>query len=131
MYLDANFFVFGVTGTDARAQRILALLDQVEKGKTAFASALVVDEVIWALRRNKQDWDFIQQVVEDIYNTVNLEVCDVPGDLPLDALRVMDEHRLKPRDALHVALMKRYGITEIASDDSDFDRVPGIKRIKV
>jgi predicted nucleic acid-binding protein len=31
-------------------------------------------------------------------------------------------------DALTVALMQAHGLTKIASDDSDFDRVPGITR---
>lgn len=35
---------------------------------------------------------------------------------------------LLPRDALHVTLMQRLQITQIASDDTDFDRVVGIER---
>jgi predicted nucleic acid-binding protein len=31
-------------------------------------------------------------------------------------------------DALSIALMQTHGLTKIASDDSDFDRVPGITR---
>ncbi|MDO8690651.1 MAG: PIN domain-containing protein, partial [Dehalococcoidia bacterium] len=31
-------------------------------------------------------------------------------------------------DCYHAALMERLGITEILSFDTDFDRVPGIKR---
>jgi predicted nucleic acid-binding protein len=30
---------------------------------------------------------------------------------------------LLPRDALHVAVMQRLGLSEIATDDADFDRV--------
>ena len=30
-------------------------------------------------------------------------------------------------DAIHVATMKRYGITNIATNDPDFERVGGIK----
>ncbi len=35
---------------------------------------------------------------------------------------------LLPRDALHVAIIQRLGLTAIASDDVDFDRVEGIER---
>jgi predicted nucleic acid-binding protein len=31
-------------------------------------------------------------------------------------------------DALTVALMQAHGLTRIASDDTDFDRVPGVTR---
>jgi predicted nucleic acid-binding protein len=35
---------------------------------------------------------------------------------------------LLPRDALHLALLQRLRIEAIASDDADFDRVPGLQR---
>jgi hypothetical protein len=35
---------------------------------------------------------------------------------------------LLPRDALHVAVMQRLGVDEIATDDADFDRVTGLQR---
>lgn len=34
---------------------------------------------------------------------------------------------LLPRDALHVAVMQRLGLNQIATDDVDFDRVPGLR----
>ncbi len=37
---------------------------------------------------------------------------------------------LSARDALHVAVMLGQGISRIISFDADFDRVPGIVRIK-
>ena len=33
------------------------------------------------------------------------------------------------RDAVHIAIMERYGIDSIMSFDADFDRWPGLKRI--
>lgn len=35
---------------------------------------------------------------------------------------------LLPRDALHVAILQRLGLSGIASDDNDFDRVKGVER---
>ncbi len=35
---------------------------------------------------------------------------------------------LLPRDALHVAIVQRLGLSCIASDDIDFDRVKGVER---
>jgi predicted nucleic acid-binding protein len=37
-------------------------------------------------------------------------------------------YSLLPRDALHVAVMEHLGLTAIASDDTDFDRVGGVER---
>ena len=33
------------------------------------------------------------------------------------------------RDAVHIAIMERYGIDSVMSFDADFDRWPGLKRI--
>jgi len=38
---------------------------------------------------------------------------------------------LSARDAVHVGVMLNHEITEVASFDAGFDRVPGIKRIKL
>jgi hypothetical protein len=35
---------------------------------------------------------------------------------------------LLPRDALHMAIMQRLGLSEIATDDADFDRVFWLRR---
>ncbi|MEO8661102.1 MAG: type II toxin-antitoxin system VapC family toxin [Bryobacteraceae bacterium] len=37
--------------------------------------------------------------------------------------------RQSARDALHIAVMERYGINTIFSFDGDFDRYPGLERI--
>ena len=52
--------------------------------------------------------------------------------LPLDdalldgAARISTQHGLLTNDALIVALMQRHGIIHLATNDDDFDRVPGI-----
>ncbi len=55
-----------------------------------------------------------------------------PVDLA-DALGARDllasEERLSARDALHVAVMRRYGVRRILTFDAGFDAVEGIERI--
>ena len=43
------------------------------------------------------------------------------------ALEFMKRYRLMSNDAFHVAMMKGHGITNIATDDPDFERVGWIK----
>lgn len=48
-----------------------------------------------------------------------------------DFARMLENIRdfsLLPRDALHVAIYQRLGLSAIASDDQDFDRVVGLER---
>ena len=49
----------------------------------------------------------------------------------IDRSRVVLEANpgLSARDALHVAIMKRYGVTRILSFDTGFDKVEGIVRL--
>lgn len=92
--------------------------------------ALTLDEVMWVVIKNKKG-EVLRETIEDIYALPNLAIKEVPSSTPLDALVLMEQFGLKPRDAFHVAVMKSNGITEIASDDPDFDRVKGIKRIRL
>ena len=42
---------------------------------------------------------------------------------------VQSPSNLSARDAIHVAVMERHGITSILTFDSDFDRWPGLTRL--
>ena len=65
------------------------------------------------------------------FATQNITVEDVHASIAFDALDYIERYDLKPRDAFHAAMMKAAGVSEIISDDHDFDRVKGIKRIRL
>ena len=61
-------------------------------------------------------------VVDDVFP---IEKADV-----LRASKILESREgLSARDALHVAVMERYGVRRILSLDADFDRWPGITRL--
>jgi len=130
MYLDANFFIFSNFDQTSRGENARRLQEKIIAGSKATTCALTLDEVMWVMIKNKRE-KALRETIEDIYAMPNLVVSDVSASIPLDALALMDLFHLKPRDAFHAAVMKSNGITEIASDDPDFDRVKGIKRIKL
>lgn len=46
------------------------------------------------------------------------------------AARMADEgHRARSRDLVHASVMKRYGASLCISADTDFDKIPGIRRL--
>ena len=51
------------------------------------------------------------------------------GDVERARDVVLQKRRLSARDALHVAVMERYGVRRILSFDAGFDGVRGIARI--
>ncbi len=130
MYIDANFLITARLEAGEKGERAGRITSEIQNGKKAVTSALVIDEVMWVLRKNKRP-EIIRQVVEDIYATPNFGVTSVSSAAPLLALDIMERYNLKPRDAFHVAVMRELGINEIISDDADFDKVPGIKRRKI
>jgi len=67
-------------------------------------------------------WEAIVGVVDVIHP---VEVEDVSRARRLIAA----ETSLSARDALHVAVMQRYGITRILSFDTGFDGIMGIERL--
>ncbi len=130
MYLDANFFVIYNFDRTAKGDRARRIQGQIVAGEQAVTSSLALAEIMWVLIKNMKA-ELLRETVEDIYALRNLEVREVPGSIPLDALDIIEKYRLRPRDAFHAALMKEFGLDEIVSDDSDFDKIEWIKRVKL
>ena len=65
-----------------------------------------------------------------LFDYGNLEVRYLDATTSPEALALfLKYNQLSFADAASIALMKRIGANEIASFDSDFDRVPGIQRL--
>ncbi|MBI4141971.1 type II toxin-antitoxin system VapC family toxin [Candidatus Woesearchaeota archaeon] len=131
IYLDANFFVFALLDQTKKGEKARDIQKNIVEGKIrAFTSVLALDEVMWVLIKNNKQ-HLLRKTIEDIYSLPNLAVREVPSLTALRALSFIENSRLKPRDALHVAVMEHLQVTTILSDDSDFDKVKQIKRQKL
>jgi len=58
----------------------------------------------------------------------HLVVVDIRTDDLEVMIEAMTDHYLRPRDALHYAVMRRLGCLNLASDDGHFDAIPDIVR---
>lgn len=130
MYLDANFFIIANFSQDEKGKNARHIFQEIVKGKKAITSSLALDEVMWVIIKNKKVGE-LRGVIEGIYKTKNLEVKEVSPLIPLQALSIMENCGLRPRDAFHVSIMDQFHTNEIVSDDADFDKIQGIKRIKL
>ncbi len=73
----------------------------------------------------------VSSLIKRLREYANLTVLDVlVSDLDVMS-EVMPQYHLRPRDALHYAAMRRVGCANLASNDSDFDRIPTIKRYTI
>ena len=131
LYLDANFFIFALLDTTQKGLRAREIHRSIAKGKEkALTSPLAIDEVMWVLvKAGKRH--LLRAAFEDVYTTPNLNVAAISPTTPLTALSLIEQYDLKPRDAFHAAAMKENKLTQIVTDDKDFDRVERIKRTQI
>ncbi len=76
---------------------------------------------------NIQKLGVFRKDVEEV-PTFGVQVLPITGDLVIAAAELSQKYGLLSNDALIVAVMQHHGLTNIASNDPDFDRVPGINR---
>lgn len=130
IYLDANLFIYARFDYLQKGERARKVLREIiEKGE-AMTSVLALDEVMWVVLKNKKQGE-LRSVIEEIYSIPNLDVKEVPAHTAIRALDFMEKYKLKPRDAFHVAVMKHFGVSTIATDDPDFDKIEWMKRVRI
>lgn len=149
IFIDANIFTYLLTGHPIHGRACQQLLEKVENGDLeAYISPLVIDEVSYVLmvqttrragssadaKSRKQEmfavWQQCLAPVSEFYDyldylisTGHLKVLSLDYSISRIAMKCAEEYRLLPRDALHAACCKAYGIEEMATNDGDFKRV--------
>ena len=127
IFIDASYFVALTYKKDQWHQKSIGIHKQIKKQRQ-ITSILTLSEalnIIGSLQGGKAGsvmYNYIRKNNEIVY--VNDEM----------ALNAMDKHlqydgTLSFADVMSLEVMERYGIDDIVSFDSDFDRVTGIKRI--
>jgi len=70
----------------------------------------------------------IADSIRQLVSLPNMTLVGVESDDSEGMLANIIQYSLLPRDALHLTIMQRLEITQVASDDTDFDRVTAIER---
>lgn len=148
MYLDTMIPYALLRGIDPQAQ---TLFNRIQTGELlAYTSVLTFDELAYrlllALIRDHQPGSPLEHLrdngttlITQFYPTIEPHLTQLrrfPNltwlDVTQSDLEVMSQsiqqHQLKPRDALHLAAMQKCGCFDLVSHDPDFDRVPAIQR---
>lgn len=129
IFIDSNIPMYLVGRDHPHKRDAEALLDAAIRGEERLVtSAEVLQEILHRYvaidRRDaiQPAFDALLEVVDDV---VAVEGDDVERAKDL----VLASKALSSRDALHVAVMVREGISRIMSFDAGFDGLPGIIRI--
>jgi predicted nucleic acid-binding protein len=151
VFIDANVFVYSFAADATHGDSCTELLERVELGDLqGFLSASVFAEIAhrlmtleacdtfaWPyagiasrLRRHPADIQKLTKFRTAIaeIEAAGFQILPVTRELVVQATSLSLQHGLLTNDALIVAAMQSHGLTQLASNDSDFDRVPGILR---
>jgi predicted nucleic acid-binding protein len=151
IFVDTNVLVYHFTAHAQYGQACSDLLDRIEHGLIdGFTSAHMVGEMAhrmmtieasqslgWPFQgiayRLRQNPDQVRQLAQfqtavDALLASRLQVLPITAHLIAAAAAISRQTGLLSNDALVVAAMQAHALNQLASNDADFDRVPGITR---
>jgi len=129
LFLDANIPMYAAGAPSSHKAPCVRILEAVAKGRVdAVTDVEVFQEILYR-------YYAIQKAEAAVEIAVHFRQC-VPNALPIVwddiemTLKLMHRYNgLKPRDAIHSAVMLNHGVTRICSADRDFDRIKEIERL--
>ncbi|MBI2913420.1 MAG: type II toxin-antitoxin system VapC family toxin [Chloroflexi bacterium] len=133
-FLDANIFLrYLVPGDEAKARACFALFQKVKTGEEVVTtSEAVVAEVAYVLRSRAHYRLAPSEIGARLRPILALRGLKLPHKRTyLRALDLWNAHpALDFEDVLTVAHMERLGLVEVVSYDTDFDRLPDLRRVE-
>ena len=128
IYLDSNVFIYAALGGGKEGKWCRDLIRKVtEGGDEAVTSALTVDEVVYQIRVSR-GLEASIEAGEAVLQMAHLTVAPADAETLWKSLELGRQLGLHPRDAIHAATAFLRGTPELISEDTDFDKVDGLRR---
>ena len=131
IFIDSNIPMYVAGGAHPHRDPARRLLEKTHKGQLeACTSTEVLQEILYrysALGRRDFGRELYDLFVEVCPVVLSVTLADT--DRARDLLSAVDG--ISARDAVHAGVMLNHGIEWIATYDTGFDRVPGIRRMKL
>jgi len=129
LFLDANIPMYAAGAPSAYKRPCVQILEAVAEGRVdAVTDVEVFQEILYR-------YHAIQKPEAASEIALHFRQC-VPNALPVVwddielTMKLLHKYSgLKPRDAIHAAVMLGHGITRLISADQDFDRIQEIERL--
>ena len=129
IFIDSNVPMYMTGAPHPNKDRTEALLRQLRaNGEQLVTDAEVYQEILHRYTSTRKPemiddaFSNLDDIVEDVYDVGRSDMQSAR-----EILRAVP--RISAQDAVHVAVMRRVGITRILSFDRGLDDVPGIERI--
>jgi predicted nucleic acid-binding protein len=151
VFLDANVFVYSFANEPQFGESCTKLLERIEIGELqGYLSTAILSDVAhrlmtleacatlgWSFtgiaRRLRHHPDEIRKLLRfrqalDEIISIGVQVLPVECQHVLGAADLSRQHGLLSGDALIVSMMQSASVDALASNDADFDRIPGLTR---
>jgi predicted nucleic acid-binding protein len=153
MFVDTNIFVYALARRHRHKRKCNDLLVQINHGDIAgFTSSTVInelfhtvlvgdvrrryqlkkEEVIGFIKNNPQvisETKVAYKAMDDVFDS-NMVILSVNFEVLKKARELSEKYDLLLSDAIHAATCKIYAISDMATNDADFDRVDFIRAWK-
>ena len=131
-YIDSNVFLYPVLYNDIReSENARKILSEIEgKNIQAYTSTLTWDEVSYVVERIFGKTDSIE-VGKRFLNFPFLRFIPVDDEIIRRSQVIREKYNLKPRDSIHLSCAIERNISEIITDDADFDEIKEITRVPI
>jgi len=128
-FVDANVFIYVLVKSPKKDYEISKkILERIEKGEEAATSLAIIQEVVDWLEYNNRKKE-IRSFLTAINSYLTMNKLQLIWNNFLPALEDMYEKQIDFVDSLTLQIMKQNKISEIYSNDKDFDRINWTKRI--
>ncbi len=135
-FIDASVFLYAFLKPKRRlpgeiiklkgsAKRII---ERINKGEDVITTVVHLAEIANILESHTNVMQAIN-IIEAILSKKNIHVYPVTVTDYIESIEIAKKNYIGLNDALAVLFMKRLGINEIYSYDSDFDKIANIKKI--
>lgn len=129
-FIDANFLIYLNTLRDRDALSLLEnFFEELLAEYVLFTDILVLDEVLYVSKsKYKVPYPITIKLLDKL---IPKYISLTPLTLKeyVKAVEVIERYDLKPSDAIHAATCMVNNIKYIVSEDQEFDKVEGIKRL--
>jgi predicted nucleic acid-binding protein len=129
VFLDANLLIYLNTATEDTRRSYEDFYTELAANNRLYTDVLVLDELLYISRKR---YNVPYPVTAEFIDDVVLPFTEI---LPLGlseyhaSAEMIEEARLKPSDALHLASMRLNSIETIASEDQELDKASKINRV--
>jgi predicted nucleic acid-binding protein len=130
-FVDSNIFIYVMMDDPSYSDKALRILTGFEDGDiSGWTSTLVLSQAFSHLKKRKK-YHAIDKFY-DYLDSTPISVAETTRDDLISARKASKEHGLPWSmwdDFILASQMRRLGLSEIYSNDQDFDKMHGIKRL--